>query len=300
VLRTGRSQIGNQHLLVFGGLNKRERYSDVWVLSLEDRVWTKVDVQGQGPEARAHFTATRFGQRIFIFGGYGGSGQVYNDMWVLHFGGEEGYVWEDITAKIEGTGPTPRFDHSAFIYPITPNSETYDKLLIMGGRDLSQMWQDSHMLDLASMAWENDTQPPCLPYEICNNVCDGIESVPYHKVFSFGGKKGMMQYVNAVEVMDCGSQVWSTPPTDHGVAPCGREDTAWVFDVKTCCLLIFGGWANRWLGDTLKLNVSPIIGPPYACTNIEPDGGPVFGTTELVVKGLRFKDGNIKVKFGTK
>lgn len=43
--------------------------------------------------------------------------------------------------------------------------------------------------------------------QICNNMCDGIESVPYHKVFSFGGKKGMMQYMNTVEVMDCGSQV---------------------------------------------------------------------------------------------
>ena len=80
---------------------------------------------------------------------------------------------------------------------------SFDKLLIMGGRDLSQMWQDSHMLDLTRMAWENDTQPPCLPYELCNNVCDGIESVPYHKVFSFGGKKGMMQYLNQVRMLNC-------------------------------------------------------------------------------------------------
>lgn len=56
------------------------------------------------------------------------------------------------------------------------------------------------MLDLNNWAWENETQPPSLPYDICNNVCDGIESVPYHKVFSFGGKKGMMQYSNSVEV----------------------------------------------------------------------------------------------------
>lgn len=106
--------------------------------------------------------------------------------------------------------------------------------------------------------------------------------------------------MHALQVMDCGSQVWSTPPVDHGVAPCGREDSAWVFDVKTCSLLIFGGWANRWLGDTIKLNVSPIIGPPYACTEIEPKSGPVFGSTELIVKGLRFKQGAIKVKFGTR
>jgi dynein heavy chain len=68
---------------------------------------------------------------------------------------------------------------------------------------------------------------------------------------------------------------------------------------NTCSLLLFGGWSNRWLGDTLKLNVSPIIGPPYACTGIQPESGPVFGSTDLVVKGLRFKSGEIKVKFGT-
>ena len=197
-------------------------------------------------------------------------------------------------------GPTPRFDHSCFKYPITANSDSFDKLLITSGRDLSQMWQDSHMLDLTRMAWENDTQPPCLPYELSNNVCDGIESVPFHKVFSFGGKKGMMQYLNTVEVMDCGSQIWSTPPIDRGVAPEGREDCAWAFDVKSCCLLIFGGWANRWLGDLVRLNVSPIIGPPYACTGIEPESGPVFGSTEITLKGLRFRDGKIQVKFGTK
>jgi len=46
-----------------------------------------------------------------------------------------------------------------------------------------------------------------------------------------------------------------------------REDTAWVYDPKTSSLLIFGGWASRWLGDLVKLNVSAIIGPPYACTS---------------------------------
>lgn len=295
--------LDSNRMLVFGGLDKRTRFNDVWVLDVDEKAWKQVEVAADeekgSPEARAHFTATRCGKKIFIFGGYGGNGQVYSDLWCLNIGDEGQFSWQDLTATIEGTGPTPRFDHSAFIYPLTPNSDTYDKLLIMGGRDLSQMLHDSHMLDLSKMAWENESQPPCLPYEICNNICDGIESVPYHKVFSFGGKKGMMQYMNQVEVMDCGSQIWSTPPVDGGVAPEGREDCAWVFDVKSCSLLIFGGWANRWLGDTIKLNVSPIIGPPYACVGIEPESGPVFGSTELIVKGLRFRDGKIQVKFGT-
>jgi hypothetical protein len=94
-------------MLVFGGLNKRTRYNDVWVLNVEDKAWQQVEVTpdeegGGAPEPRAHFTATLFGTRVFIFGGYGGSGQVFSDMWVLHT--EDGYRWENITTKIEGTG----------------------------------------------------------------------------------------------------------------------------------------------------------------------------------------------------
>lgn len=214
-------QIDDKRLLVFGGLDKRTRFNDTWIFSFDDKEWIQLPADGQVPEPRAHFTATKFGNRIFIFGGYGGSGQVYGDLWVLHCDGSS-FRWENISEQIQGTGPSPRFDHCAFIYPITPNSGTYDKILIMGGRDLSQMFHDSFVLDLNSMTWQNDGQAPCLAYDVCNNVCDDIESVPFHKVFSFGGKKGMMQYMNAVEVMDCGSQVWSTPPVEAGQAPCGR------------------------------------------------------------------------------
>lgn len=47
---------------------------------------------------------------------------------------------------------------------------------------------------------------------------------------------------------------------------CCREDTAWAYDTKTSSFLVFGGWASRWLGDLIRLDVSAIIGPPYACT----------------------------------
>eukprot|EP00882_Tetradesmus_deserticola_P019895 GHRQ01021442.1.p1 GENE.GHRQ01021442.1~~GHRQ01021442.1.p1 ORF type:complete len:333 (+),score=100.02 GHRQ01021442.1:429-1427(+) len=228
--------LSDKHLLVFGGLDKRIRYNDAWVFSLEDKEWSQLQFEGPCPEPRAHLTATKFGSRVFFFGGYGGAGQVFSDLWTLRScdsgssaeeGGNgsrfcaRGFKWENLTEQLQGTGPSPRFDHTAFIYPVTPNSDTFDKLLIMGGRDLSAMLHDSYVLDLASMTWQTEGAP-LLPFEVCNNVCDDIESVPYHKVFSFGGKKGMMQYMNTVEVMDCGSQVWSTPPVDGGKAPCGR------------------------------------------------------------------------------
>lgn len=68
------------------------------------------------------------------------------------------FVWEDLTEQISGIPPPPRLDHSAVVYPITPNSDTFDKLLIMGGRDLNQMFQDAYCLDLTKMAWEDDVK----------------------------------------------------------------------------------------------------------------------------------------------
>ena len=102
------SQLDSNRLLVFGGLNKRTLYNDVWILNLEEKAWKEVEVavdeEGGGcPEPRAHFTATRYGTRIFIFGGYGGSGNVFADMWILHTD-EGAFRWENITTKIEGTG----------------------------------------------------------------------------------------------------------------------------------------------------------------------------------------------------
>jgi dynein heavy chain len=235
-------QVGEKQLIIFGGIDKRARFNDVWHFSLEDAAWTQVKAEGPCPEPRGHCSATRVGDRVLIFGGYGGNGQAYNDLWALHIGQAGApHRWEQLTESVQGTGPVPRFDHSAFVFPVTPNSASYDKLVVMGGRDLSQMYSDSHVLDLHTLAWE-EGPAPSLPYQICSNVCDGIEAVPNHKVFSFGGKRGMMQYTNAVEVMDAGSQVWSTPPVDAGEPPCGR----WVVR-GAAAAAVLAGLAGRRL-----------------------------------------------------
>jgi len=71
-------QIDKNQMIVFGGLNKNERYNDLWALDVEKKEWQEIKIEGPKPEPRAHFTATlvQFKECIFIFGGYGGSGQV--------------------------------------------------------------------------------------------------------------------------------------------------------------------------------------------------------------------------------
>ena len=77
--------------------------------------------------------------------------------------------------------------------------------------------------------------------------------------------------------------------------PQAREDSAWVYDQKRSAIILFGGWASRWLGDTWRLHAAAIVGPPYACTGISPTIGAVFGSTVIEITGLRFREGTIQV-----
>ena len=292
-------------LVVVGGLNHRTRYNDVWVFDTKAKVWTELlceakDVEDGVPSPRAHHTATLVGDQLFVFGGYGGHGKSCDDLFVLDFGTALDDKPPDVKIApswskpvLKGKGPTPRFDHSMTWFP--------NKLAILGGRDNMTMHGDVHHLDLTTSTWleEGKDKPRNYSSEIANHKFMGIESVPNHKLFCLTGKKGPNEFLNHVDVMDCGSAVWTTPSA-IGEPPVAREDCAVTYDPKTCKILMFGGWANRWLGDTWQLNVSPIIGPPYAVFNVDPDIGPVFGETEVTIHGMQFKQSEkIEVGFRT-
>ena len=293
------------YLVVFGGLNHRARYDDVWIHDTKKNAWHELKCGGAAedrPSPRAHHTATIVGNQMFVFGGYSGHGKSSNELFVLDFGTvfEEIETPDDVDIPtpatwskpvLNGNGPTARFDHGASWFP--------NKLVVLGGRDNISMFNDTHFLDLDTMTWvEEGTSAPS-PYtmEISNHQLSAIESVPKYKMFCLTGKKGQNEYMNHVDVMDCGTLVWNTPKA-IGSPPVVREDTAMAYDPKTCKVILFGGWSNRWLGDTWTLNVSPIIGPPYACSKVVPDIGPVFGEAEIVIHGLQFKESDkIEVSF---
>ncbi len=80
--------------------------------------------------------------------------------------------------------------------------------------------------------------------------------------------------------------------------PASRENATLAYDERDSRLILFGGWADTWIGDIYALNVSSIVGPPYAITSIEPSLGQLSGNTEVVVKGVGFIDtNNINVRF---
>ena len=75
-------------LVIFGGLNHRVRYNDVWIYDTKNKAWTELRVEAseaEVPAPRAHHAATVVGDKLYVFGGYGGHGKAYDDMYVLDF-----------------------------------------------------------------------------------------------------------------------------------------------------------------------------------------------------------------------
>ncbi len=46
-------------------------------------------------------------------------------------------------------------------------------------------------------------------------------------------------------------------------------------------LVLFGGWGDEWLDDLYGLDVSGIVGPPYAVQKLIPGTGPISGNTKV-------------------
>jgi hypothetical protein len=184
-------QLDDLRFLIFGGVDRRSRFNDVWIFdaaAAEGKgAWARAETQGLAPAPRAHCSATRVGDRIYVFGGYGGAGQVHGDLWVLHCGSGGCFRWEDATESLGGIGPSPRFDHAAFALPTSPDSSAPNKLVVIGGRNVDAVLGDSHALDLATLTWEGTLDgggcvvpPP--GGEVCCAAVERVDSVPYHKV----------------------------------------------------------------------------------------------------------------------
>ena len=134
------------------------------------------------------------------------------------------------------------------------------------------------------------------------HVAEAVESAISWKLFTYGGRKGLLEYTDQVYCMDTSNMLWIKPPlsAEGTKAPSAREYCAAVFDPKGARMLFFGGWANCWLGDVHSLNVSGIVGPSYAVTDVRPIRGPLSGGRAVTVVGINFvPHPKIEVKFIT-
>lgn len=300
-------------IIVFGGFkNSNARYNDTWVYDTVTDEWlqpvsTSAEVMNEVSESEtgkevvieiptprgSHSAVLIQGNKMLIFGGYGGSGYTrkdFNDVMALDLA-----TWQWETVPCAGEVPDARSGHQGVVVK--------DQLFIMGGWNSITQFADLYVLDIKSWVWSKpsvggDFGPPRWNFAAVS-VC----AVPHWKVFVFGGNSGDLndaavkpqgEYRNDLCVLDTGSMQWSRPDI-AGVPPSQRGETMMTYDAKQGRLAMFGGWANRWYGDVFTCKVSEIVGPPYAVFGISSVLGPITGATQCTLTGTGFKSGGSQV-----
>ena len=227
------------------------------------------------------------------------SGYARRDLDDLHCLDVDRWAWSRVSAK--GRGPDRRSGHQACAVETS--------LFVFGGWNASQQFDDLHILDngLDPPVWsyvENSLPAPRWNFAACS-----VMAIPSWKVFAYGGLEGPLDdsknrqgipYGN-VSVLDAGLNRWSYPEVGGDDQPKPRGDTVLAYDSKSSKLVLFGGWANEWLGDVFTLDVAHVVGPPYAIMDLHPSIGPVTGSTPLQITGIDFVNTkDVIVRFSSK
>jgi hypothetical protein len=73
----------------------------------------------------------------------------------------------------------------------TCNAVDKDMLVVMGGRDITGLLSDIHVLHLDDMRWSElrvGTPNPTTLDPLCNHLAAALDSVPSYKIFVYGGQ----------------------------------------------------------------------------------------------------------------
>jgi hypothetical protein len=127
-------------LVIFGGTDGAVSFNDAWDLQLggpTGPTWLPLSPSGSPPPPRAGHTAVHVPamDAILVFGGFGGGTTHFNDAWLMTFGGSQGPGWSQLLPS--GSPPAPREAHTA-VY-----DQVRDRVVIRGGKDLSQVYNDT-------------------------------------------------------------------------------------------------------------------------------------------------------------
>lgn len=221
--------VDNQ-LLIFGGYDGRRNHSTVHLFDCDTYTWRPcTNIGGKAPQGRNGHTATLAERKIFIIGGWLGSGPLAaSDMHVLHINAPAGSMGAAASA-----GPASTMSSGASGAGSSGSS----------GASASP-----------SMSWD---EPPVQgkPPGPCNmHTADYLAHL--RQVLVFRGGDGR-EYLNDLHALDVDTYVWHEVRV-HGATPLQRANhSSSVFGVH---LFIFGGWdGQKRLNDVHMLNTETMV-----------------------------------------
>lgn len=235
----------------YGGKQKGFIYlNDTFVLDVNANRWIKPKISGTPPAPRYFHSSILAGSRIIMFGGKGEKGMVYRD---LHALDPSTMTWYQ---GPEGSGsPCARYGHTASLVGGS-------KMIIFGGTDGKNYFNDLYVLDLEIMAW---TQPKASGPEPSARMGHTAMQIGGNLLIQGGfyfneeaqKAAGMKQgsqlkscYLNDIRILDTETYVWSrlrvsgTPPLPRYGHSC---------NISGPDIVVFGGW-NEKSGNREKLD----------------------------------------------
>ncbi|KZT25033.1 galactose oxidase [Neolentinus lepideus HHB14362 ss-1] len=124
-------------MIIVGGSDGRECFSDIWCLNLVSRIWTQI--KPDTPYRRLSHSSTQIGSFLFITGGH--DGNKYTSELLLF----DLVSFQYEPRKTLGKAPSPRGYHVSI--------QADCRLFIFGGFNGHDVYDDVHMLDLAGAAY---------------------------------------------------------------------------------------------------------------------------------------------------
>ncbi|ORX45374.1 hypothetical protein BCR36DRAFT_585681 [Piromyces finnis] len=128
--------VGNK-VIVYGGSDGHECFSEIFILDLEMNHWSRVNTDR--PVPRLSHTATQVGSYLFIIGGHDGN-HYSHSLILLNL---VTLRWE--VRKIYGERPSSRGYHTAVLFD--------SRIFLFGGYDGHKIYNDMYVLDLSSSAY---------------------------------------------------------------------------------------------------------------------------------------------------
>ncbi|CAD8124604.1 unnamed protein product [Paramecium sonneborni] len=160
-------------IFIFGGYDSKKNHNDIHIY--KDGIWTKCKANGKIPESRNGHTATLVENKMYVIGGWLGSGTYASkDVYVLDL---DSLNWTLVNTMGEVPGPCNM--HSADLIG--------QLIYIFRGGDGKDYLNDLHSFNTKTNMWkliqtvDNQRPPPRANH--CSSVCQ-------NKLFIFGGWDG--------------------------------------------------------------------------------------------------------------
>lgn len=255
-----------RRIVLFGG-NSGSIFNDLWALDTSTRTWTQLGPNATGPRPRlsSYAVTDANSQRLVLFGGWGN--EYFDDTWTLALD-QDPPQW---IPHLPAVHPSARLEHA------TAYDATRDRMLLFGGKDAYQFFNDVWQLDLAGEpTWSplaTTGDPPSR--RECRAVYDPVRD----RLILFGGFSYPYHLDETWELTLSGMPTWhQLSPT--GPLPPARRGQTMIYDPAADDVLVFGGYDdNTFFNDVWTLSFE---GGGEHWNELHPTGvgpGPRYGSS---------------------